>query len=955
MRKTGFTLKTVLFLLCASALLIAVWLRYSARGAPAGGESAAVSAESYRERGYAAYLDAHGWDGRLASTAITLQAAADGDISGENLSWEFECTEAGFYHLFVEYIPLPGSGTQLERILLLDGEIPYEGMRQLVFYRRYDNSGGGKAILVKNGGEIRQRSTEVFEWTEMYLSDSQKRNVDPYVLYLSEGPHTLSLESVKGTMLVRRLEFRAADPIPPWAETKFPSASKYTGEPVSFQAERIEGGTLAVVKSAQSIRNETDYSSVDTVPYHPWQVRLNVIGGSSWRAPGESITWEIEVSEAGLYGLSFRAAQSINRGVTSFRRLYINGKTPFAEALALGFAFSDKYRQYDFSKDGLFFYFNQGVNTVTLENVLGEFAAPLSAVEESLAALNDLYRRTSQVTGLVPDRYIDYEIELKVSGFREILAEQSAALYGVVDTLVAISGEKNSRTALVETMAAQAARLSRDPERVVMELASFKGNISALGDWVISISEMPLYIDSFTLYAPDAAYMPDESGVLAKAWNGLLRFLATFFVDERKLGENEIKRDALKVWVPTGRDQAMIIKNMADDSFEPVYEIPVEIQLIPLDVVLPATLSGSGPDIVLDMPQASVLNFAVRNALVDLSTFGDYPAVSSRFYPSALNAATFLGGVYGMPERQLFPMMYVRDDILSELGIRPPETWDEFNKVIAELNIHNYDVYVPTGMAVFSSMLFQKGGDLYEGRGNDYGISSGLYSEAAMEAFSAFTSFYTAYKAPVQADFANRFRTGEMPLGIFDYTLYNTLELFAPEIRGLWSFRPIPGIRDGEKIDNATVSATNYTVILDACADREAAWEFLKWWLSTETQTEYALQLEAVLGAAGRYATANQEVLLRLPWSRDAAEAMLAQFEHTVGVPDIPGSYMTARMVDYAFRSVVTGSSAMRPRQALYMNLLAIDKELAKKRTEFHLSVKESAGEARTSPKEANP
>jgi ABC-type glycerol-3-phosphate transport system substrate-binding protein len=386
----------------------------------------------------------------------------------------------------------------------------------------------------------------------------------------------------------------------------------------------------------------------------------------------------------------------------------------------------------------------------------------------------------------------------------------------------------------------------------------------------------------------------------------------------------------------------MIIKNMADDSFASVYDIPVEIQLIPLDVVLPATLSGSGPDIVLDMPQASVLNFAVRNALVDLTAFQDYPALSSRFYPSALNAATFLGGVYGMPERQLFPMMYVRDDILSELGVKPPETWDEFNKVIAELNIYNYDVYVPTGMSVFSSMLFQKGGDLYEGRSNDYGIASGLYSEAAMEAFSVFTSFYTAYKVPVQADFANRFRTGEMPLGIFDYTLYNTLELFAPEIRGLWSFRPIPGVRDGQNIDNATVAATNYTVILDACADRDAAWEFLKWWLSTEIQTEYALQLEAVLGAAGRYATANQEVLQRLPWSRGAAEALLAQFEHTVGIPDIPGGYMTSRMVDYAFRSVVTGASAMRPRQALYMNLLAIDKELAKKRTEFHLSVKEA-------------
>ncbi|MDR0553504.1 MAG: extracellular solute-binding protein [Treponema sp.] len=960
----------------AIALALSVWLLFASfragqERAPA--PAAPIAVETYRDPSYAAYLASHGWNGKLASAVIRLQEASLAGVpeSGApesggleaRYSWDFECQAAGFYNLLVEYIPLPGiggadsggadsvgansGGAHIERLLLLDGEVPYAGMRQIVFTRRYDTSGGADIIPVKNGNEIRMRSTEVFEWSGVYLSDSQKRSADPFIIYLSGGPHTLTLEPIKGALLIRRLEFRAADPVPPYAETGFSSLYRYSGEPLTYQAERTGGGVMRVLKSAQSIRSETDYTSVDTAPYHPWQTRLNVIGGSSWRAPGESITWEIEVPQAGLYGLSFRAAQNINRGVTSFRRLYVNGKTPYAEALALGFGFSGAFKQYDFSAAGRFFFFEKGVNTLTLENTLGEFAAPLSAAEESLAALNDLYRRISQVTGLAPDRYIDYEIELKVPGFREILTEQSARLYGVVDALVAIGGEKNSKTALVETMAAQAARLSQDPERVVAELASFKGNISALGDWVISISEMPLSLDSFTLYAPDAPYTPKKRGIFAQAWNGTLRFLATFFVDERRLGESGFKR-ALKVWAPTGRDQALIIKNMTDDRFEHESGIPAEIQLIPLDVVLPAALSGSGPDMVLDMPQASALNFAVRNALTDLSRFADYAAEASRFYPSALSAATFRSGVYGMPERQWFPMMYIRDDILSELGITPPETWDEFTKTIAELNIHNYDVYVPTGMTVFASMVFQNGGDLYEGRGDDYGISSGLYSEAAMAAFSDFTAFYTAYKTPVQADFANRFRTGEMPVGIYDYTLYNTLELFAPEIRGLWSFWPIPGVIREGSIDNTAVSTTNYTVILESCADKDAAWRFLKWWLSTETQTEYALQLEAALGTAGRYATANREALLALPWPRNAAGALLAQFSHTVGVPEIPGGYMTARMADYAFRSVVTGSSAMRPRQALYMNLLAIDKELAKKRNEFHLSV---PGEAAYEPR----
>ena len=326
------------------------------------------------------------------------------------------------------------------------------------------NSGGGQPIPIKNGSEIRQKSVEVFEWPRVFITDSQKRRVEPSILYLSQGQHTLTLEPVKGAILIRRLEFRAAEPVEPSTETARAGIPTYTGAPRTFQAERIaapgENRTLAVLKSALSIRNETDYTSVDTVPYHPWQTRLNVIGGQSWRGPGETISWDIEVEEAGLYGLSFRGAQSLNRGVTSFRRLYINGVTPCSEALALGFTFSDKYRQYDLSENGTLYYFNRGINRITLENVCGAFAGPLSTVQKSLAALNDLYRRTSQVTGLVPDKYLDYEISRKLPDFASILADQSRILYAVVDDLVAITGEKNSKTALVETMASQAARLA---------------------------------------------------------------------------------------------------------------------------------------------------------------------------------------------------------------------------------------------------------------------------------------------------------------------------------------------------------------------------------------------------------------------------------------------------------------------------------------------------------------
>ena len=39
-----------------------------------------------------------------------------------------------------------------------------------------------------------------------------------------------------------------------------------------------------------------------------------------------------------------------------------------------------------------------------------------------------------------------------------------------------------------------------------------------------------------------------------------------------------------------------------------------------------------------------------------------------------------------------------------------------------------------------------------------------------------------------------RFRTGECPIIIADYTTYNNLCVSAPDIEGLWDFTVVPGI-----------------------------------------------------------------------------------------------------------------------------------------------------------------
>src|SRR5699024_532229 len=124
------------------------------------------------------------------------------------------------------------------------------------------------------------------------------------------------------------------------------------------------------------------------------------------------------------------------------------------------------------------------------------------------------------------------------------------------------------------------------------------------------------------------------------------------------------------------------------------------------------------------------------------------------------------------------------------------------------------------------------------------------------------------YSIPVLYDFANRFRTGEMPIGIADYSTFNYLSVFAPELKGLWEMVPVPGtVKDDQSIDRAVSSSGVASIIMKDSDKQEEAWEFIKWWTSADIQAKFGTELESIIGVAARYATANLEAVELLGWS----------------------------------------------------------------------------------------
>jgi len=285
-------------------------------------------------------------------------------------------------------------------------------------------------------------------------------------------------------------------------------------------------------------------------------------------------------------------------------------------------------------------------------------------------------------------------------------------------------------------------------------------------------------------------------------------------------------------------------------------------------------------------------------------------------------------------------MLFYRRDILHDINLAIPRTWEDVEAALSVLNRNHMQFGIPiaeaTGMRTidtsFAMFLFQQGGEFYTYDGR----ASALDTDIAISAFRDFTRYFIDHRLLLAYDFINVFRTGEMPLAIADYTNYNRLQVFAPEIAGMWGFTKVPGtLQPDGSIDHSVATSGSAAVIMERSVDKKSAWEFLKWWVSAETQTQYGRAMETLMGPAARYPTANQEAFTMLPWPVRDFRNIREQFQYAIGIPQVPGGYFTPRQITNAFYRV--HGATIGPREALTHHTRYINEEINFKRREFNL------------------
>lgn len=871
-----------------------------------------------------------------------------------SVTYRFDVPQDCFYNIKIDYYPTEGKNNSIERIVYINGEVPFENAEYIEFSRVWEDAEDISRDSRDN--DVRPRQSEHAMWLETYISDSDGYYQEPFEFFFSKGTNTITLESSKEPMKIGKITLTRCEEIPSYEEYLESYALQGVSSALANIFLKVQAED-ALYKSDSTLYPIADRTSPISEPYSPSKTRLNEIGGTNWKTVGQWISWEVEAPESGFYTLALRYRQNINTGVTVVRSLSIDGEIPFKEASELKFLYKNDWQMKRLAPNAnstdyepYTIYLEKGTHEIKLEVSLGsELSEIIRRTDLTISELNRSYRQLLMIIGSSPDTMRDYQLETKAPEALSILKTQYQEIKQIRELLsVYTEGAGSSSFATIDNLTNQLEKMINDPRTIAKQWSAFKDNIVSLGSWELSMKEQPLEIDYLMLCSPDTELPEAEASFIAKVVHEIKQFAASFVEDYDSIGE-VYGEDSLEVWILAdgsnvtsmtggGRDQATVIKQLADNYFVPNSGIPVNIKLVNKDVLLSATLAGEGPDVALNVAGKEPINYALRNAVADLTQFDDFEEVTGWFHENAFEQFTFEDGVYALPQTMSFHVMFYRADILKELGLEVPNTWDEFYEALSVIQKNNMNVGIFPDYTTFAMFLYQHGGSYY----SEDGTESGLNTEEAVDAFKQWSGNYVNYKMPVTFDFANRFRTGEMPLAIGDYTNYNYLSVFAPEIRGLWGFTVVPGFETDEGMDRSVSAWETAAIIMETSEQKENAWEFLKWWMSTETQSDYGNEIESVLGVSGRVATANLEALENLPWSSKDYRQLLRQMQEVKAIPEIPGSYYTERNIKNAFYTVYNNNED--PRETLQDIVKTINSEIDAKRKEFGLPLREVKG-----------
>ncbi len=964
----------------------------NAASADGGSESAGAEGKrvegSYKEF-FVKYSGEKGSDQEITLTAADIAGSSDytvldgtdiamASVGGEDnvLNWAnqdggfsfgVDVPSAGVYSVKVSYyVPQESNTSDVELEFDVNGECQYPTAGRITLPKVWVNATTESSTGIDmdtRGNDIRPGQVAYAKWQmDQPLKDIDGLSGEPLLFYFENGHNVVTIKSEKAQFALKDFtlyQYTGPD------DYQAPNASELSS--AADELITLEG-ELANEKSDRTLFPTSDMHSYITSCVNgtsPTKTRYNTIGKQSWSQSTQSATWNVTVAKDGWYKVGIRAKQDVMRGMYSNRRLYIDGVVPNKQSDQIKFYYNSDWTittprvTEDENADPIYYYLSAGQHTLTLEAVPGEIGSIMGELDNITYDINNYYRRIRQITGPDPDEYNNYMIDHTIPEIIPDFKAFSKQLRALKDEIETLSNQGGSEAVTLEKMALTLDECIEKPDRIPEMMSQIKDNVTSLSSWVSTYREQPLEVDLIELAGKDQEFTPCKNNFFRSLKFGFDAFIGSFFEDYNSLTDLEEGDDVMTCWIALGRDNATVVTNLVNNEYNLTADTKVNMKLVQGGII-EATFAGKGPDLALFMGGDFPIQLASRGVLEDITQFPDYEEVIKRFSSDATTLYKYNDGVYGLPVSQTFPMLFYRSDILEELGVDPETdlaTWEGLLNVLPVLqrNYMEVGLILPvmggtSGVTAvspvteagntFAMLLMQQGVNYY----NEDLTKTNFDKQEAVNAFEMWTEFYTKYSFSQTYDAFTRFRQGDMPIMIQNYTFFNQLTVAAPEIKGCWNFMHVPGtpnengsvtLKDGTKIDITASSAGSGALIFKTCPDKEGAWEFIKWFTSDETQTTYGQDIESVLGTMGRFDTANLNALQNLSWTQSQVGKLTQQLTAQREVPVIPASYGVTRNLNNAFREVA--NQYANARDTLFWYDKDINEEITRKNNDLAL------------------
>ncbi|MDQ8734702.1 extracellular solute-binding protein [Paenibacillus sp. LHD-38] len=851
------------------------------------------------------------------------------------VEWTFSVPKGGWYELHFDYKPLAGGSASVVRGVQIDGRFPFAESERIELERQWKDS---KFPYDRNeiGQQIRPPQTELEGWSRKAAA-VLSASAEPLLYRLEEGTHSLRLTGVRESVALREISFRPKEAIPDYENYKrlHPEGETQPGWYGVIEAEQF------MRKSSLAI--QTDFWSEPYISPDPkGRITYNVLGGQRWRLPGEWVEWELTVPNDGWYELDLKTFQNYRNGFEAYRMISIDGKTPFQELLHYAIP-TDKEFKIGTLADGegepFRFYLEKGAHTLrmTVDSslvqpvylALKETLKQLAAFDRHIRLLTGNYSKSGFDANIDSTRTWDMlklepDVEKKMSGFITHLTDIRHYING-------LNKKDSDLSEAIKGSEAILAKMLEDVNEIPNKINDFSTIQNNIGTWMATLTQQPLLMDYIVVRTPGTETNLKVASTLSRVPYSIADFGRSFYLDYDTRKHN--RKEALTIWVQRGRDYVELLREMVDQDFTPRTGIEVNINLMTNpNMLILGNAAGDVPDIALGVGESTPADFAMRDAVQDLSGFPGFDQVLDRFIPGVSRTLSYDGGIYGLPEVQNFQMLFYRTDILEGLHLKAPDTWEDVFDILPTLQENGMTMNYPK--SDFSTLFFQNGAEAY----SPDGLKGTLSGDAGQQAFKRWTELYRKYNLPIDIPaFFQHFRDGDIPIGIADFNTYVQLLVAAPEITGHWKIAPLPGIKQADdEVARWSPQGISAAMIMKKSERKDDAWAFLEWWTSEEVQSQYAKDMESFYGIEFRWNTANTDAMQGLAWPSEDLAALREQARWAKNMPYVPGYYFLTREMEFAWnRTVMEGIPAQ---ESLEQAQLSQQREMNRRQNNFGIT-----------------